>query len=135
MISIQLTIYCGLSSVFILILVSFTARFWKSKSGLDYTIIHPGGLVDTPGGQERFLLDVDDKLLSRKRTRISREDVAELCVSALDVCRDQKVSLDCITVEVGDEPNGAKVSAPESAEKALSAFLELAKTNNYALEP
>lgn len=107
----------------------------NSQSGLDYTIIHPGGLVDTPGGQERFLLDVDDKLLSRKRTRISREDVAELCVSALDICRDQKVSLDCITVEIDDEPNGAIVSAPESAEKALSAFLELAKTNNYALEP
>ena len=74
--------------------------------------------------------------MSRDRTRISREDVAELCVSALDVCRDQKVSLDCITVGLDDESvNGSDPVKPETAEQALSSFLELETTNNYALEP
>jgi hypothetical protein len=31
------------------------------QSEMDYTIIHPGGLVDTPGGREEFVLDVDDQ--------------------------------------------------------------------------
>ena len=28
------------------------------KSGLSYTIIHPGGLTDEPAGREEFVLDV-----------------------------------------------------------------------------
>jgi hypothetical protein len=90
------------------------------QSGLDYTILHPGGLVgDTPGGQEEFVLDVDDNLFKmdnqnhdhensnsnsknrqshRSMTRISREDVAELCVAALSAGRGEKISFDCITL-------------------------------------
>jgi hypothetical protein len=90
------------------------------QSGLDYTILHPGGLVgDTPGGQEEFVLDVDDNLYQmdnqnhdhencnsnsknrqshRSMTRISREDVAELCVAALSAGKGEKISFDCITL-------------------------------------
>jgi uncharacterized protein YbjT (DUF2867 family) len=101
---------------------------WKRKaekylveSGLDYTIIHPGGLIDTPPGQEDFVLDVDDKLIQREKRSISRADVAALCVSALTVARGKKVSLDAIT-EQGD------VRSPD---EALKSFLAESKVYSY----
>jgi hypothetical protein len=97
------------------------------QSGLRYTIIHPGGLVDTPAGEEELLLDVDDKLIENKKRSISRGDVANLCVAALTVGKEQSVSFDCITRPVGE---GQTVP---SAEDALSGFLKLGKTANYDL--
>ena len=47
---------------------------WKRKaeryllgSGMDFTIIHPGGLVDTPPAERQLDVDVDDQLLARSR--------------------------------------------------------------------
>jgi len=83
------------------------AEKYLVESGLDYTILHPGALVDTPGGREEFVLDVDDNLYklnhgnqSKRRsiTRISREDLAELCVAALSVGKGKQCSFDCITL-------------------------------------
>jgi nucleoside-diphosphate-sugar epimerase len=117
------------------------------QSGLDYTIIHPGGLVDTPGGKEEFVFDVDDNLYEgpNRSTRISREDLADLCVASLAVGKGQKVSFDCITRPIisttsnnviakpinGETPNPPPL--PKSAEEALTIFLELSKSANYAL--
>ncbi|GKY93108.1 hypothetical protein MPSEU_000279000 [Mayamaea pseudoterrestris] len=106
---------------------------WKRKAerylvgtGLDYTIIHPGGLVDNiPPGTEEFVIDVDDKLLENKKRSISRADVASLCVAALTVCKGRKVSLDCITRE-------SSGSLP-TAEEVLEAFLKEDKVYDYAL--
>ena len=95
--------------------------------GLDYAIIHPGGLVDSPAGVEDFVLDVDDKLMQKKKRSICREDVAKLCVAALVHGKGQQVSLDCITVAVED---GNK---PRTADEALTTFLQEQKTYNYAL--
>jgi uncharacterized protein YbjT (DUF2867 family) len=62
------------------------AERYLTESGLDYTIIHPGGLVDNiPPGTEEYVLDVDDKLLQNKKRSICRDDVASLCVAALTV--------------------------------------------------
>jgi hypothetical protein len=118
------------------------------QSGLDYTIIHPGGLVDTPGGKEEFVFDVDDNLYQgpNRSTRISREDLADLCIASLAVGKGQKVSFDCITRPIilsassndvtvesinGETPSPPPL--PKSAEEALTTFLELSKTANYAL--
>lgn len=105
---------------------------WKRKaekylveSGLDYTIIHPGGLVDTPPGQKELVLDVDDKLMERKARSISRADVANLCVAALAVGNGKKVSFDCVTQETEGEI--------KSAEDVLSEYLKAAPVYNYAL--
>ena len=96
---------------------------------MNYTIIHPGGLVDTPGGIEEIVIDVDDKLGdSHKMTRIGREDVAALCVASLSVGNRQNVSFDCITRKL--KPNE---EAPLSAEEALATFLEQSKTANYSV--
>ena len=36
------------------------------ESGVPYTIVHPGGLLDDKGGERELMLGVDDKLLQRK---------------------------------------------------------------------
>lgn len=61
---------------------------WKSKgedalraSGLPYTIIRPGALIDEPGGERALRLNQGDA--NEFSGSISREDVAELCVQAL----------------------------------------------------
>jgi hypothetical protein len=121
LLSIHSTLISFLTFLFLFLFLIFT---FTPKSGLDYTILHPGGLVgDTPGGQEEFVLDVDDNLYKmnnqnrdhdpdhensnsnsknrqshRSMTRISREDVAELCVAALSVGKGGKISFDCITL-------------------------------------
>lgn len=67
---------------------------WKRKaeqylidSGIDYTIIRAGGLLDAPGGQRQLLVGKDDQLLQNPPdgipTSIPRGDVAEVVVQAL----------------------------------------------------
>lgn len=87
---------------------------WKAKAeaylmeqGVDYTIIHPGGLLNKPGGERELVLGVNDELLDnfgeRGATRaIPREDVAELVVQALrykDLVRNK--NLDVVSKDVG----------------------------------
>ena len=82
--------------------------------------------MDTPGGKDKFLLDVDDNLgEDYYPTRICREDLADLCVAALSVGKGQSVSFDCITWST----DGAK---PQTAEQALTEFMDRSKTANYA---
>jgi uncharacterized protein YbjT (DUF2867 family) len=109
---------------------------WKRKaerylveSGLEYCIIHPGGLTDGPAGVEDFVLDVNDILLERKKRSISRSDVANLCVAALAEGEGKKIALDCITQAV-EEEGAAKVRSPEEAFKE---FLAEEKVYDYAL--
>ena len=53
-------------------------------SGIDYTIIHPGGLINEPEGMRQFVVDKEDRLLkSRESCTIPRGDLAELVVQAL----------------------------------------------------
>ncbi len=50
------------------------------SSGLAYTIIRPGGLRDDPGGVFRIQFAQGDHISGV----ISREDVAEICLQALN---------------------------------------------------
>lgn len=59
---------------------------WKLKgeqtlraSQLTYTIIRPGGLKDTPGGQHCLAFDQGDRITGT----VSRADLAEACLQAL----------------------------------------------------
>lgn len=67
---------------------------WKRKaeacliaSGIDYTIIRPGGLLDAPGGRRELLVGKDDAFIRRPiegvPTVIPRADVAEIVVQSL----------------------------------------------------
>lgn len=109
---------------------------WKRRaekylidSGLDYTIIHPGGLKDDEGGLREIVLNVDDIFLDDKsgprstcsplilldlltRTThlilsfsiyiigIPRADVAELCVQSLGLA--SRRAFDCVARNVGE---------------------------------
>lgn len=60
---------------------------WKLKgedylrsSGINYTIVRPGGLHDKPGGEQLIVMDQGDAV---KVVGISREDVATVCVAAI----------------------------------------------------
>ena len=59
---------------------------WKSRgedalrdSGVDYTIVRPGGLMDSPGGETTVVFEQGDSSTGM----ISREDVALVCIAAL----------------------------------------------------
>ncbi|KAK9672007.1 hypothetical protein RND81_12G069700 [Saponaria officinalis] len=63
---------------------------WKRKaeqyladSGIPYTIIRAGGLQDKPGGVRELLVGKDDELLMTETRTVSRADVAEVCIQAL----------------------------------------------------
>ena len=104
---------------------------WKRKaeedlvaSGMSYAIIHPGGLTDKPAKSRKLVIDVDDKLLERKKRSIYRGDVATLCLAALKA--DQSFSLDVISEDVEDGEEGL-----QSAALALSEFLDKDVTYKY----
>jgi len=78
---------------------------WKRKaeqyliaSGLSYTIVHPGGLLDEEGGKRELVVDVDDKLLERKVRSIPRADVAEVCVQCLSIPETENRAFDVISL-------------------------------------
>jgi len=83
---------------------------WKRKaerylmaSGMDYTIIHPGGLVDTPPRERQLNADVDDKLLERKSRQVPRSDVARVACAAVakpEIAR--RLSFDLASLPVGE---------------------------------
>jgi len=157
-------------------------RYLATESGIEsYTIIHPGGLIDGPGRtttattsqnddqeeeedkQEEFVFDVDDNLYNQtgviRQTRIRREDLADLCIAALLVGKNRKMSFDCITRPVttttgssssadskneddGGGGEGRSVPSPTSswsssgksvAEEALQQFFIESKTSDYAM--
>ena len=66
-----------------------TLRF----SGLNYTIVRPGGLVDTPGGEAGIQAGQGDSL---PQGSIPRADVARVCVAALGDAAANRVTLEII---------------------------------------
>ncbi|XP_062095604.1 uncharacterized protein At5g02240 [Humulus lupulus] len=63
---------------------------WKRKaeqyladSGVPYTIIRAGGLLDKEGGVRELLVGKDDELLKTETKSVPRSDVAEVCIQAL----------------------------------------------------
>ena len=101
------------------------AEKYLIESGLHYTIIHPGGLKDTPGGQLDLKLDVNDNLLKEEKRSISRCDVARLCVASLTAFNGQNASFDCINCDP------AEGSTPKSPEMAIKDFLKKGLIYDY----
>ena len=54
----------------------------RSQLALRSTIVHPGGLLNEPGGRREIVIGVDDERTVGERS-IPREDVAEVLVQAL----------------------------------------------------
>lgn len=85
---------------------------WKRKaeqylidSGIDYTIIRAGGLLDQPGGVRELIVGKDDNLLKNPPngipTSIPRSDVAELVVKALTEPNARNKAFDVISYPEG----------------------------------
>jgi uncharacterized protein YbjT (DUF2867 family) len=66
-------------------------------SGIPYTIIRPGALTDEPGSEQAFSFDQGDRITGS----ISREDVAEICVRALDHDDAKGVTFEAVHAESG----------------------------------
>merc|ERR1712039_599742 len=58
------------------------AEKYLIDSGLPYTVVHPGGLINENGGHREIVIGVDDERSEGERS-IPREDVAEVLVQAL----------------------------------------------------
>lgn len=69
------------------------------KSGLDYVIIRPGGLKDTPGGGRKLIFDQGDRLLGM----ISRSDLANICLHALQYPHPLRVTFEVIEADQKDK--------------------------------
>jgi uncharacterized protein YbjT (DUF2867 family) len=81
------------------------AEQYLIDSGLDYTIIRAGGLIDAPGGERQLLVGKHDTLLSQSAgggpTVIPRADVAEMVVQALMTPAARNKAFDVISTPVG----------------------------------
>ncbi|KAL3761848.1 hypothetical protein ACHAWU_009013 [Discostella pseudostelligera] len=114
---------------------------WKRKaekylclSGLQYTIIHPGGLVDMEPNTMELVLDVDDVLMKCEKKSIARSDVANLCIAALTESGGRSVSFDCIGRQVEGTTTAVDTGAG-SAVDAFRSFLATGRTADYTLGP
>ena len=77
---------------------------WKRKaeqylidSGIDYTIIRAGGLLNEPGGKRQLLVGKNDTLLNRESPTIPREDVAEVMVQAISIPEARNKAFDLVS--------------------------------------
>ena len=59
------------------------AEVYLIESGLPYTVVHPGGLINEPGGKRELVLGVDDSQEGTESRSVPREDVAEVLLQAL----------------------------------------------------
>ena len=78
------------------------AERYLQESGLEWTVIHPGGLVDEPASQRELLVDVDDQLLELKSRSVARADVARVCCAALVDPGAARKSFDLASKPVGE---------------------------------
>lgn len=81
---------------------------WKLKgeehlreSGLDYVIVRPGGLKDTPGGMRKLVFDKGDHIMGT----ISRADVAETCLYALQYPQSLCTTFEVIEADQKGKPD------------------------------
>lgn len=95
---------------------------WKRKaeqylidSGIDYTIIRAGGLIDQPGSHRVLLVGKNDLLLSNPpngiATTIPRADVAEMVIQSIQHPEARNKAFDVIAMPPSDTPVSQDFSA------------------------
>ena len=78
------------------------AEVYLIDSGLPYTIVHPGGLLNEPGDERELCLGVDDKIPGTSNNSVPRSDVANVMIAALDDSRYRGRSFDLVRKPVGE---------------------------------
>lgn len=76
--------------------------YLMEESGLPYTIVHPGGLLNEPGNERELCLGVDDKIPGTTNNSVPREDVANVMIAALDNDTYRGRSFDLVSKPAGD---------------------------------
>lgn len=91
---------------------------WKRKaekhlvaSGMEYAIVHPGGLLDKPAGERQLLVGVDDTLLDGDNRSVPRDDVAAVIVHCLTSPSASKISFDLASMPPGEGTVSADLEA------------------------
>ncbi|WP_299412358.1 SDR family oxidoreductase [Acaryochloris sp. IP29b_bin.148] len=87
---------------------------WKRRaeqylidSGITYTIVRAGGLIDEPGGKREIIVGKDDSFFIPERKmphKLPRADVAEVVIQALREPNAQNKAFDMVTREEGEAP-------------------------------
>jgi len=103
---------------------------WKRRaekylidSGLTYTIVHCGPLLNEPGGRRRLSVGVDDSLLpnqSHEAGSVPREDVAEVLVQSLLHEDYRNRSFDLVAEEPAEDEGGLPGAAAEPPASPLT---------------
>lgn len=78
------------------------AEVYLMNSGLPYTIVHPGGLLNEPGNERELCLGVDDSIPGTSNNSVPREDVANVMIAALENDKYRGRSFDLVSKPVGD---------------------------------
>jgi len=78
------------------------AEVYLMKSGLPYTIVHPGGLLNEPGNERELCLGVDDTIPGTSNNSVPREDVANVMIAALENDKYRGRSFDLVSKPVGE---------------------------------
>ena len=78
------------------------AEVYLKESGLPFTIVHPGGLLNEPGNERELCLGVDDKIPGTTNNSVPREDVANIMIAALEDENYKGRSFDLVSKAVGD---------------------------------
>ena len=102
---------------------------WKRKAEmylvarspeLEHVVVHPGGLLDKPGGERELLVGVDDRLLDGDRRSVPRADVARVVCGALLDPSAVAVSFDLASREPGEGDRGPTRTNEDVAELIAS---------------
>ena len=82
---------------------------WKRKaecylvsSGLAFTIVHPGGLVDGEPGKRELTVGVDDEMMKLASRSVARADVARVCCAALSSDAAKNLAFDLASKPAGE---------------------------------
>eukprot|EP00245_Coleochaete_scutata_P004135 TRINITY_DN16395_c0_g1_i1.p1 TRINITY_DN16395_c0_g1~~TRINITY_DN16395_c0_g1_i1.p1 ORF type:complete len:303 (+),score=65.17 TRINITY_DN16395_c0_g1_i1:85-993(+) len=98
---------------------------WKRKaeqyladSGIPYTIIRAGGLLDKEGGKRELLFGTNDQFMPTTTRSVPRADVAEACIQALLLESAKNKALDLVSK---DEGEGTPTADFDALFKSISA--------------
>lgn len=78
------------------------AEVYLVESGLPYTIVHPGGLLNERGSERELCLGVDDVIPGTSNNSVPREDVANVMIAALENDNYRGRSFDLVSKPPGD---------------------------------
>lgn len=83
------------------------AEQYLIDSGVTYTVVNPGGLIDEPHSQRQIVFGKADKLFGtqdKSKWAIPRGDVARVVVAALGCDAARNKALDCMSMLPGEAP-------------------------------